>query len=62
VATTLTDSSGNYAFYDLPEGIVLCDGDEPCWLPRVSDIDGGDVNMITVTVGSGPLDSTGELC
>jgi hypothetical protein len=61
VATSLTDSSDNYASYDLPEGSYsVMETNHPGYLD-VSDIDGGDDSMIAVTVGSGSsLISTGN--
>ena len=51
VATTLTDSEGNYVFYDAPAGDYTVSGTDPVDLVSVSDIDGCDKNAITVTIG-----------
>jgi len=61
VATTLTDSEGNYVFYDVLAGDYTASETDPVDLVSVSDIDGGDENEIAVTIGgSDPLNSTGN--
>ena len=60
IATTLTDSMGDYVFYDLPAGTYTVTetnlGDVPL---DVKDIDGGDANVISVILGGGD-NSTGN--
>ena len=57
VATTLTDSEGNYVFYDILAGDYTASETDPVDLVSVSD--GCDKNAITVTIGgSDPLKST----
>ena len=59
----VTDLSGNYAhaFYNLPAGAyAVMETNLPRYLD-VSDIDGGDFNTITITLGAGSeLNSTGN--
>lgn len=61
VATTMTDSSGSYVFYDLPEGsYTVKETNLPDFLD-VSDIDGGDPNIISVVIGGDePINATGR--
>ena len=60
IATTLTDTLGDYVFYDLPAGTYTVTetnlGDVPL---DVKDIDGGDANVISVILGGGE-NSTGN--
>ena len=56
IATTLTDSMGDYVFYDLPAGTYTVTetnlGDVPL---DVKDVDGGDANVISVILGGGVI-------
>ena len=62
IATTLTDKNGNYLFTDLaPGSYVVMETNLPVAPFDVSDIDGGDLNSIKVSIGgSDPLNSTGN--
>ena len=51
VATTATDANGNYVFYDVPFGTYAVMETNIASFPfDVSDNDGGDLNMIAVTI------------
>ena len=60
IATTLTDTSGFYVFIDLPAGQYIVKETTPKGYLDVSDVDGGDQNMIAVALGGRavPLNST----
>ncbi|KAI2496384.1 oxidoreductase [Fragilaria crotonensis] len=59
IATTLTDSSGNYVFNDIPAGdYFVKESNLPGYLD-VSDVDGGNPNLISVSLAGGE-DSTGN--
>lgn len=60
--TTLTDSSGNYAFHDVPCGsYFVTETNLASFTLDVSDINGGSRNTIGVTLGSGnPFNSLGK--
>ena len=62
VKTTTTDSLGNYLFGDLNSGSYTVMELTPSGYVDVSDVDGGDPNNISITIGgpSFPLDSTGN--
>ena len=53
VATTLTDSEGNYVFCDLPSGDYAVTETDPDDLVSVSDVDGSDNTDNTVDVNIG---------
>ena len=60
VATTLTDSMGDYVFYDLPAGTYSVTETNLVDVPLdVKDTDGGDANVISVILGGGE-NSTGN--
>lgn len=57
VATTTTDASGNYSFNNVPAGnYTVHEINKPGYLD-VSDKDGGDPNVIAVTVPAGGISS-----
>ncbi|KAI2496385.1 oxidoreductase [Fragilaria crotonensis] len=59
IATTLTDSLGNYVFNDIPAGdYFVKESNLPGYLD-VSDVDGGNPNLISVSLAGGE-DSTGN--
>ena len=60
VATTETDASGNYVFYDVPAGTYgVMETNIASFALDVSDSDSGDLNMIAVTITAG-FNSTGN--
>ena len=61
VATTTTDSAGNFVFNDVPLGsYTLVETNLPNYLD-VSDTDGPNDNMISVTLTVGAANSTGNV-
>ncbi len=46
VATTTTDSTGSYDFLDVPAGTYSIEQTQPSGYTSLSDIDGGDLNII----------------
>jgi protocatechuate 3,4-dioxygenase beta subunit len=60
VGTTLTDSKGDYVFYDLPAGKYTVTETNLAGVPLdVKDVDGGNPNVISITLGGGE-NSTGN--
>ena len=61
VATTTTDSAGNFVFNDVPLGsYTLVETNLPNYVD-VSDTDGPNDNMISVTLTAGAANSTGNV-
>lgn len=58
VATTRTDSEGNYLFADLPVGLYSVRETDPVQLFSVSDVDGPNDNTISVSLTFTNLNST----
>jgi hypothetical protein len=56
VATTTTDANGNYSFPNVPAGNYTV-VEQQAGLPDVGDTDGGDPNVISVTVTPGQTNS-----
>jgi hypothetical protein len=59
VGTTLTDSSGTYAFYNLPAGNYTIVETNLAGYVDVSDVDGANDNRVAVRLSSG-TNSTGN--
>jgi hypothetical protein len=60
IATSATDSMGDYVFYDLPGGKYTVTETNLAGVPLdVKDVDGGDLNVITVVLAGGD-NSTGN--
>ncbi len=59
IATTTTDASGNYTFTNQPAGSYTIRQTNLAGYSDVSDIDGGNLNQIAVTLTAG-VDSTGN--
>ena len=61
VATTVTDDGGDYIFYDLPADSYVVKETDLVGYTSVSDIGGGDENLIAVTIGDATgFNSTGN--
>ncbi|MGL5076580.1 MAG: SdrD B-like domain-containing protein, partial [Waterburya sp.] len=58
IATTTTDSNGNYQFSDLANGQYVVVQTQPAGYESVTDIDGGDSNQILATIAG--ADSVGN--